>query len=472
MNYRHCLCLYPYTEGPNPLISLFPPTGLEYIATALKGHVDRISLVDLRHEPQFHRPEAMSEFIRTDVDLVCISLYWTMRAREVCNYISRLPPERTIVVGGHEATGNVEGVFERCSNVAAVIRGEGEETIQELADGRPWEQIQGLSFRRNGKIIHNPNRPLRPIDTITPPDRSLRRTRCFPSLRGIRLWAEEYDTVLASRGCPYNCRFCTLTINPLGQKRNYATRSPESVVDEIEASPARMILFCDDNFFVRPGHVEQICDLLLARRINKRYFANARIEVARYPDMLQKAYRAGFRMLLMGIESPTDRVLEQFNKGFTTSRVREAFRVLRRLPFFYHGYFIYGSLGETEEEMLRIPAYARELGLHTIALSLLHVDRFSPLREVVQTTPGYWLGSRGHVYSERYGKRGLLRIRNRIRRNFLFHPGQLAKTVSQAHSCEILTYRDMTRLAPLLPLIAWEYLRRKLRLPWNRPSRG
>lgn len=460
MQYRHALCLYPYTVDQGAGIGIFPPTGLEYIATALKGHVGRISLVDLRHERKLQSPRRMSEFIQKDVDLICISIYWKARYRAICNYISQLPSDRSIIVGGRQASEDVEDIFERCPNVDAVVRGEGEQTIQELADGHPWDQILGLSYRRNGEIVHNANRPLQPIEDLTPPDRSLRRSRYFPILRGKRLLRVEFDTILSSRGCPYHCTFCTFSLNPLGQKRDYVARSPESVVNEIESSQAKMILFADDNFFYEPDRVERICDLLIERGIDKRYFANARLEVAQHPHMLEKAYRTGFRVLLLGIESASDRILKQLGKGFDTAQVREAFTVLRRLPLYYHAYFIYGNVGETEEEMMAIPEYARELGVHAISLSRLRVDKFTPLRKLVESTPGYEISPTGYVSSKQFDKMRLRRIRNRIRNRFLFQPKQIAKTFSKLNSCEIFTYQQMAEISLMAPLFLLNYMDR------------
>jgi radical SAM superfamily enzyme YgiQ (UPF0313 family) len=175
--YRHVLCLYPYLKDQEPGINLWPPTGLEYIATALKGHVERISLIDLRHERRFHAPRRMAEFIHSGVDLVCVSVYWKACYKQVCEYIRQLPSDRPVIMGGREASDHVQDILARCPNVTAVVRGEGEQTIQEIADGRPWERILGLSYRSNGAVVHNPNRPLQAIEQIAPPDRSLRRSR-------------------------------------------------------------------------------------------------------------------------------------------------------------------------------------------------------------------------------------------------------------------------------------------------------
>jgi len=409
----------------------------------------------------------MSEFIHRGIDLICISISWRAQYKKVCDYISQLPSVPTTVVGGREATDNVENIFLRCPNVDVVVRGEGEQTIQELSDGRPWDQILGLSYRCNGKIIHNPNRPLQPIEDIAPPDRSLRQSRYFPVAYGIRLLPMEFDTVLGSRGCPYKCKFCTFSMNPLGQKRDYVARSPESVVDEIEASIGNRIIFADDNFFVKPDRIERICDLIIERGIDKHYFANARIEVAKYPHMLEKAYRAGFRVLLMGIESSSDRTLEQLGKGFNTSQIRDAFTVFRRLPFFYHAYFIYGNVGETEEEMMAIPEFAREIGVHMINLSRLRVDKFTPLRQLVESTPGYWISEKGNVYSKEFGRKRLSRIRRQIYNRF-YRPGQLVKMIKTVHNCDILTYWQIAKLGFVAPLFLLDYVARKSRKTFHR----
>ncbi|MFQ5423953.1 MAG: B12-binding domain-containing radical SAM protein [Phycisphaerae bacterium] len=462
MTYRHALCLYPYVVDQRPGIGIFPPTGLEYIATALKGHVRRISLVDLRHERPLQPIRKMTRFIeREGVDLICICVGWRARYRQICEYLGQLPSRITTVVGGQEASNEVEDILRRCPNVDAVVRGEGEETIVELTDDRPWNEILGLSFKRNGSIVHNDNRPLPPIDSITPPDRSLRRSRYDPTLRGTRLLPLEFDTILASRGCPYKCDFCSLVINPLGQLRGYVSRSPQSVVDEIESSPARIILFADDIFFLEPRKAERLCDLLIERGIDKRYVVQCRIEVYKFPRMLEKAYRAGFRVFLFGIESASDRILKDIHKGFTTDDLRKAFEVLRRLPFWYHGYFIYGIIGQTEAEMLAIPSFARELGLHSISLSLLRMDKFTPMREKVERMPGYRISSNGYVYSEQFGKKELRRIRNRIRNDFQYRPAQLARTLRALNACDIISYRQMVRLSLLSPLVAWDTLQHR-----------
>ncbi len=102
-----------------------------------------------------------------------------------------------------------------------------------------------------------------------------------------------------------------------GQKRVYSARSIESVMDEIRQISAGIILIADEDFFVNPARAKAICERLAAEGIKKRFLVQARIEIFQRPDVLEAAAKAGIKMFLLGIESPTDRILEQLNKAST-----------------------------------------------------------------------------------------------------------------------------------------------------------
>ena len=93
-----------------------------------------------------------------------------------------------------------------------------------------------------------------------------------------------------------------------------------------------------------------------------------------------------------------------------------------------------------------------------INLSMLRVDKFTPLRQLVESTPGYWINEKGNVYSREFDRKRLGRIRNRIRNRFMFRPGQLAKILTTAHNCNILTYRQMMKLGLMAPLFLLDYV--------------
>jgi magnesium-protoporphyrin IX monomethyl ester (oxidative) cyclase len=459
--YKHALALYPYFRDSTATMGVFPPTGLEYIAANMKSLVGKVTFLDLRYDREFQNIKRLHDFIRREIDLICVSITWDSQYNEICDLIGSLPDDIVTVVGGHKATEEVESLFARCPNIDLIVRGEGEETIREIASGVPSRDILGLSYRENGRCIHNRNRALPDILDFRFPDRSLRRHDYHWIQNGAQIAKFEFDTVLASRGCPYNCKFCTFSLNPLGQKRKYTERSIDSVIDELERIKANVVLFSDDNFFTNPKRSEELCDRIIASGIRKTFIVQTRIEIARHPQLLEKAERAGFKIMLIGIESPHDRILEQISKGFTQQQVREAFKVLNRFNFYIHGYFIYGNIGETEEEMVYIARFAKELKLDSISFQKLRIEKFSPLKEIVESTPGYHCDSvGGPVYSDTYSLKELRRIRNMIRREF-YDFGQICRILRKAYTARVFSGFDLIYAFAKLPKILFGLTRRE-----------
>jgi radical SAM superfamily enzyme YgiQ (UPF0313 family) len=451
MRYNHALFLNPYIESSSTsAMMIFPPTGLEYVATSAKEYVGKVTLLDLRYERELADTNKLLDFIGKEIDVLGVGIGWNRQIKEICALLNRIPLDIPLIVGGYTATEMVEELFERCPRIDIIVRGEGEETIKEILSGARWENILGISYRSNGRIIHNSPRPLPDVDSITAPDRSLRRNEYHLAFNGVNIANLTFDSVLSARGCPYNCKFCTFTLNPLGQKRNYSARNVESVVEEIESITANVVLFSDENFATDAKRAEEICDLIIARKIKKRFAAQTRIEIARYPTLLEKMVEAGFKALLIGIESPHDRILKQLNKGFDSATVRRAFKVLKKYPLYYHGYFIYGNITETEEEMVHIAKFAKEIGVDSITFLKLRIERFSPLREIVNKTPGYYIGSNAVLYSDTYSYSALKRIGRKIKFSF-YTPSRFLHILKKCCRIKFFTGNDIICLLMILP---------------------
>jgi len=463
MKYKHVLALNPYFGDSTALIGVFPPTGLEYIAASMKNLVGKVTLLDLRYEKAYQDPEVLGDFIRSEIDLLCVSIRWESRFEEICDFISRLPLEVCTVVGGYKATEEVDYLFDRCRNVDMIVRGEGEDIIKQIVTGVPSENIRGLSYRKNGNIVHNEIHPLPDITKIPFPDRSRRKHDYHMMKFGTQISSHTFDTVLTTRGCPFKCKFCTFSLNPLGQKRNYAERTVESVIEELKTVTADVVLFSDDNFFTNPRRSEQLCDLIIQNQIKKTFVVQARIDVAKHPRVLDKAQKAGFKVFLIGVESPHDRILDQLQKGISQQQVREAFSILGQYDFYLHGYFIYGNIGESLAEMLYIPKFAKEIKLDSISFQKLRVEKFSPLKEVVEQTPGYYYNRvGGSVYSDQYGRKELKQIRNRIRSEFYDLP-QVFHIIRKAQRIGLMSRGDLINAFLKVPLILYGLARRRTR---------
>ncbi len=437
--YQHVLCVYPYREDikDTPYI---PPVGLELIATALEPHCREVEVVDLRHESA-----ETADFLRSDTDMVCFSVNWEKDDDFIRSQICCVPDSVLTIVGGRHATQDPPEWFRRCPGVDIIVRGDGEEAIREIARQLPLSDIRGISWRQNGKVVHNPNRQLGSVADDLYPNRQLRRCNYRLSVAGVEL-PLSVDAASTSRGCPFNCKFCSFSRNPWGEKRPWSARSPESVVRELEETDADIIVFVDDNFTHDMDRVDAICRLIIKRGIKKYFLANARLEVARRMDVVRMMERAGFFALLLGIESAHDKTLRSMNKGFTRRQIEEYMGALRHSRIIMHGYFILGNIGETEEEMLETGPFARAIGLDTLSLSTLRSVPYDGLRELVEQTPGYHIRSDGLVCSDAIPRKRLRQLRRRITRGF-YRPLHVAGVVRKFAERGLFTPSMLARLA-------------------------
>lgn len=429
--FRHVLCVFPYPRTHSSITS-FPPLGLEYVAGALRPYAQRIDLINFRHT----RTPSTLPFLRPETDLVCYSINWAKALPLIEADINALPPGVTTILGGRTATEDPRHWLEACPNVNAVVCGDGEQAIAEIAQGRPWSEIDGLTYRGDdGRLVHNPPRANSPLSEDLLPARDLRPHPYYLTSKGVSTGI-KVDMIAGSRGCPFNCKFCNFSINPWGVKRSWTPRSAESVVREIEQVDADLILFVDDVFTFQPDRVAEICDLLIAKKIKKHYIVNARLEIANRPDVIRKMEQAGFIALLIGVESTQDATLKSMNKGFTIEQVRQRFKVLRESNMVLNAYFIVGNIGETEEQMLSTASFARELGVDLIHVSRLRVEPYSGLAGLIEQTPGYHVDGDGFVYSDRYSSQHIADLRKQIDRRFhspLHVTGVVLRIIRIAH---------------------------------------
>ena len=452
--FQRVLCVYPYRKDLKKF-RFIPPLGLEFVGKVIEPYARALDIIDLRYESK-----RTPDFLCPETDMVCFSVNWNRRVEFLREEIMSVPPDIFTLLGGRHATEDPEGWLASCPNVDAVVRGDGEEVMEDLCKGVPLENIAGLSFRKGNSIFHNPVRRLGAIKDQLYPNRSLRRYTYEVEVQNISTGV-EMDIFSASRGCPFKCTFCSFNFNPWGEKRNWSGRSPESIVEELAQIKAPLVGFTDEIFTYDMDRVERICDLILDRGIRKKYIINARLEIARRPDVIRKMELAGFAMLLLGIESAQDKTLRAMRKGFNTAKIREYFDVLRHRSLLLHGYFIVGNIGESVAEMKQILPFARELGLDTVNLSLLRNSPHSGLDKLVAQNPDYHFTPTGKIYSDHcsieelkqlrhnlskefYTKRQHLRIQNKMRRTGLL---KLFLSPSSSHPARFVYSLLKARLA-------------------------
>ena len=251
-----------------------------------------------------------------------------------------------------------------------VARNDFDFTIKEVAEDRPWSQIEGMSWRNaRGVIVHNPDRPmLESMDDlpfVTPVyKRDLKIENYF-----IGYLKHPYISLYTGRGCKSRCTFC-LWPQTVGGHR-YRTRSVGHVVEEIawaqKAFPqVKEFFFDDDTFTDDLPRAEAIAKEL--GKLGVVWSCNAKANVPR--ETLKKLKDGGLRLLLVGYESGNQQILHNIKKGMRVEVARKFTQDCRELGIAIHGTFIMGLPGETRETIEETIKFATEINPHTIQVSL------------------------------------------------------------------------------------------------------
>ncbi len=272
------------------------------------------------------------------------------------------------MVGAHVAV-TTEPCLMAAKAVDFVCGNEFDYTVAEVAQGKPLAEIQGLSFKKNGKPVHNPPRPiLEDMDQlpfVTPVyHRNLVQDDYF-----IGYLKHPYISLYTGRGCKSRCTFC-LWPQTIGGHR-YRTRSAANVVREIalakELFPnTREFFFDDDTFTDDLPRAEEIAKGLGALGVT--WSCNAKANVPY--DSLKVMRDNGLRLLLVGYESGNQQILHNIKKGMRIDVAKRFTEDCHRLGVTIHGTFIMGLPGETHDTIEETIAFARDINPHTIQVSL------------------------------------------------------------------------------------------------------
>ena len=341
------------------------PIGLEYIAAYIEDAVEDIHVVDMEMENRsFQRLIDLYH-----PDLVGISLSAAEHREGL--HLAEIAKKNgiTTVVGGYHPTGAPDLMLSY-PQLDFVVRGEGELTMMELVEKGSPESVLGVSYRKDGKVVHNEERPkIEDLDDIQFPARHLRQYSYKADDR-----TTDRDVLVTSRGCYGQCNFCC---EPSMSQSHLRYRSPENVVKEIlemvEYHEGRRldVIIADPNFMGNPKRVGHLCDLLQEYDLNIEFSANVRADnMARNPEIVKKMCETGFMSFEMGIESPNLNDLKSVRKGITTSVHKDAVQNIRQNGSRPGGTFVIGLPDQTEEEIETFPAYAKEIGLTAAAFGV------------------------------------------------------------------------------------------------------
>lgn len=353
---------------------LHVPLGPLYLTRALEDAGFR---VDFRDYQTFETDDpfdmdAFLSFLEDPAPIIGLSCMANLLpfSLEAMKALRQRYPDRRLVLGGVGSKSVEDKILKRFPWVDVIARGESEltgpELLGALRNAKDLSNIRGVSYRENGSIRHNPDRPrIRDVDGIP-----------FPAFEKVDLKAYAGYGMMTSRGCPYPCTFCSVA--PVWNLESYS-RSPGNIVEEMKHLNAEagvdLFLFQDEFFVSGKRQVMNFCRELTQSGLDIEWKAFGRVNLVD-EEMMHAMADCGCLELRFGIESGSDRVLEEMKKGFTAAEVLDlipkAVDIFPRVDAFYVWGFPFETMEDFNQSLFQMVSF-RMMGARILPslLSLL-----------------------------------------------------------------------------------------------------
>jgi len=370
---------YPGSDLPSGNL----PLGLMYIAAVLekKGHTVEI-LDAFMNEPSFWKTgdtlyigmpykRLKEEIQQRKPDIVGVANPFTSQvenAIKVCNIVKQVNPNILTIVGGPHVSAAPEEFLEESKNTDIVVIGEGEYTMLEIADCRekhtPLTRIHGIAYREKDVVVRTSPRPLiKNLDELPFPAYHLVDMAKYlnPKMIEYRSFKDRSISMITSRGCPFNCCFCSVNLH---MGKSFRAHSVDYVVKHIEHVVnnfrVKTIFFEDDNLTLDTKRFEAICDKITEKGIRVKWETPNGVRVdCLTPSLLKKMKKSGCQSVFFGVESGDQQILDKvIDKSLKLKDVVKAAKACKEIGLKTGAFYIIGFPGETKENMLRTVDFA------------------------------------------------------------------------------------------------------------------
>jgi hopanoid biosynthesis associated radical SAM protein HpnJ len=258
-----------------------------------------------------------------------------------------------------------------CPEIDFVCRKEFDYSVTEYAKGKALEEIPGVSFLKDGKVVHNPDAPqIQDLDAMPHVTEVYKRDLDVRKYN-VPFLLYPFVSLYTTRGCPAQCTFClwpqTLSGHP------WRKRSSDDVAREMARAKemwpeVKEFFFDDDTFNIQKARTIELCAKL--KPLGLTWSCTSRVTTDY--ETLKAMKEAGCRLLIVGYESGDPQILKNIKKGATVERARQFTKDCHKLGLVIHGDFILGLPGETPETINNTIAFAKELDVETIQVSVAH----------------------------------------------------------------------------------------------------
>ena len=285
--------------------------------------------------------------------------------------IKDINPKIKVAFVGPQVTVLPEKSLRDSSAIDFVVRKEFDYAVKEFAEGKPLEEILGISYRKHGSVAHNPDRPqiqdldaLPHVTDVYHRDLDVRRYN-------VPFLLHPYVSLYTTRGCPAQCTFCLWPQTTSGHA--WRKRSSDDVAREMARAKeywpyVKEYFFDDDTFNIQKARTVELCAKL--KPLGLTWSCTSRVTTDY--ETLKAMREAGCRLLIVGYESGDQQILKNIKKGATVERAQQFTKDAHKLGLVIHGDFILGLPGETRETIQKTIAFAKELDVETIQVSVAH----------------------------------------------------------------------------------------------------
>jgi hopanoid biosynthesis associated radical SAM protein HpnJ len=280
-------------------------------------------------------------------------------------------PKIKIAFVGPHVTVLPEQSLRDCPAIDFVVRKEFDYATKEFADGKPLDQILGASYRKNGSVAHNADRPqLQDLDSL-PHVTDIYQRDLDVRRYNVPFLLHPYVSLYTTRGCPAQCTFCLWPQTTSGHA--WRKRSTDDVAREMAKAKeywpyVKEFFFDDDTFNIQKARTIELCEKL--KPLKMTWSCTSRVTTDY--ETLKAMKEAGCRLMIVGYESGDQQILKNIKKGATLERARQFTKDAHKLGLVIHGDFILGLPGETRETIKNTIAFAKELDVETIQVSVAH----------------------------------------------------------------------------------------------------
>ena len=368
-------------------LTKIPSLNLASLAANIDDGLCEIKIADLvvkDRNPEKELLKILNSYKPNVVGFTAMSFQYRM-ALNLARLTRDFSREIKIMMGGYHVTADKEAIIESedMNYIDFLIDGEGEvpfnELLKALKNGHDFDNVPAISFLKNGKAQHNPRGLLIPPEDLKIPDRNARIYK-----KGFHMMGMPADVIETSRGCVYDCNFCSIR-NMYG--KSFRKFSVERIIADLEDAKrhgAKAIFITDDNITLDGKRYLKLCNEIVDAKLNLTFAVQASVSgFKKTPGLAEAVAKAGTKFVFLGIENASDDALEFMHKSnqLTSSDTVKVVNELKKYGILVVGGFIFGYPDDTKDTLLENFKYAKKIGVDIQLFNILTPHLKTELRD-------------------------------------------------------------------------------------------